>query len=182
MAATAALTAASIGIAGASSFMGASQKNAQIQYQQDVAHQNAIFAQNKAAAEMKTRRNEALRQNASTLAAMSAKGVDASSGTFLDFVGQGAAAGELDVLKAKYEGDMEAWDYHQQINELQSQKKNAWLEAGLAGAKAGLNSVATKGAGVMGELNKFGNSIKTIGKTSGGSGIVGMDAIEGTIA
>lgn len=134
VAASVATTLASAALAATTTAIGVNQQNAQISYQQEVAKQNAIAAQNKAAADMKTRRTEASRAQASTRAAMASKGIDSTSGSFLDLVGQGAAAGELDVLKAKYAGDADAWSLNNQINELETQKKNAWLEAGLAGA------------------------------------------------
>lgn len=137
-----ALLVASAAIAATTTAIAVNQQNAQIEYQQDVAKQNAIAAQNKAAADMKTRRTEAARAQASTRAAMAARGIDSTSGSFLDLVGQGAAAGELDVLKAKHSGDIDSWSLNNQINELETSKKNAWLEAGLAGAQA-----AASGAG-----------------------------------
>lgn len=143
---------ASAAIAATTTAISVNQQNAQISYQQEVARQNAIAAQNKAAAEMKTRRTETSRAQASTRAAMASKGIDSTSGSFLDLVGQGAAAGELDVLKAKHAGDSEAWTLNQQINELQTQKKNAWLEASLAGTEAGLKSAASSGAGSLGQV------------------------------
>lgn len=132
-----ALLVASAAIAATSTAVSVNQKNNQIAYQQEVLKQNTIAAQNKAAAEMKTRRDEATRKQAATRAQMAATGVDSSSGSFLDLVGQGAAAGEMDVLKAKHDGDSQAWALNTKINELETNKKNAWLEAGLAGAEAG---------------------------------------------
>lgn len=173
------VAAASAAVAATTTAISVNQQNAQIKYQQEVTKQNAIAAQNKAAADMKTRRTEAARAQASTRAAMASKGIDSTSGSFLDLVGQGAAAGELDVLKAKHAGDSEAWTLNQQINELQTQKKNAWLEASLAGGEAGIKSLASSGLNLPSKSN---NTVKSIGKTSGGSGIVGMDAVEGTVA
>lgn len=162
------------------------QQNAQIKYQQEVARQNAIAAQNKAAAEMKTRRTEASRQQAAARAKMAASGVDSTSGSFLDLVGQGAAAGELDVLKAKHDGDVQAWSLNNKINELETQKKNAWLEAGLAGAQAAVSTAASAGIGGGGgatekvsTVSKFKNYDK--GLTSGNSGFGNVAAMEGTI-
>lgn len=156
MAVTASLIAASVALAATTTAISVNRQNAQISYQQEVARQNAIAAQNKAAADMKTRRTEAARAQASTRAAMASKGIDSTSGSFLDLVGQGAAAGELDVLKAKHAGDSEAWTLNQQINELQTQKKNAWLEASLAGTEAGLKSAASSGAGSLGKIGQVG--------------------------
>ena len=128
--------------AAATTAISVNQQNAQKSYQQKVAEQNAIAAQNKAAAEMKTRRTEVSRAQAATRAKMAATGVDSTSGSFLDLVGQGAAAGELDVLKAKHSGDIDAWSLNNQINELETNKKNAWLESSLAGAQAGISAAS----------------------------------------
>ena len=111
-----ALTVASIAVAVTSSVISSAQQNAQIEYQQKVQEQNIIAAQNKAAAEAKTRRTEAARQQAAARAKMAQSGVDSTSGSFLDLIGQGAAAGEMDVLKAKYDGDAEAWSLNNKIN------------------------------------------------------------------
>lgn len=166
--ATIALIAASVAIAATTTAIQVSQQNAQIKYQQEVERQNAIAAQNKAAAEMKTRRTEASRQQAATRAKMAASGVDSTSGSFLDLVGQGAAAGELDVLKAKHDGDIQSWSLNNKINELETQKKNAWLEAGLAGAQAGVSAAATMGVGSG--TNAAGNAVSW-GKDAAGSTI-----------
>lgn len=165
MVATAILIAASVAVAATTTAIATQQQNAQIAYQQEVYKQNQIAAQNKAAAEMKARRTEASRAQASTRAAMAAKGVDSSSGSFLDLVGQGAAAGELDVLKAKHEGDIESWSLNNKINELQTQKKNAWLEASLAGVQAGVSTAASMGAGAF----KTGPKTPKGNPTSGGA-------------
>lgn len=181
--ATIALIAASVAIAATTTAIQVSQQNAQIKYQQEVERQNAIAAQNKAAAEMKTRRTEASRQQAATRAKMAASGVDSTSGSFLDLVGQGAAAGELDVLKAKHDGDIQSWSLNNKINELETQKKNAWLEAGLAGAQAGVSSAATMGVGSGTNAASIGKAAKDAGNlTSGNSGFKGVAAMEGTIA
>lgn len=177
---------ASVAIAATSTAIGVTQQNAQISYQQDVAKQNAIAAQNKAAAEMKTRRTEAARAQAATRAAMASKGIDSTSGSFLDLVGQGAAAGELDVLKAKHSGDIDAWSLNNQISELETNKKNAWLEASLAGAEAAASSASkmgsweslasTKGAATSGSAisaaggNVAGNAAATVSGAPGYSG------------
>lgn len=181
--ATIALIAASVAIAATTTAIQVSQQNAQIKYQQEVERQNAIAAQNKAAAEMKTRRTEASRQQAATRAKMAASGVDSTSGSFLDLVGQGAAAGELDVLKAKHDGDIQSWSLNNKINELETQKKNAWLEAGLAGAQAGVSTAATMGVGSGTNAAGIGKAAKDAGNlTSGNSGFKGVAAMEGTIA
>lgn len=181
--ATIALIAASVAIAATTTAIQVSQQNAQIKYQQEVERQNAIAAQNKAAAEMKTRRTEASRQQAATRAKMAALGVDSTSGSFLDLVGQGAAAGELDVLKAKHDGDIQSWSLNNKINELETQKKNAWLEAGLAGAQAGVSTAATIGVGKGTKVVGIGKATKDAGNlTSGNSGFKGVAAMEGTIA
>lgn len=165
MAITAALIAASVAIAATTTAVATAQQNAQIKYQQEVLKQDAIAAQNKAAAEMKTRRTEAARQQAATRAKMAASGVDSTSGSFLDLVGQGAAAGELDVLKAKHDGDVEAWTLNNKINELETQKKNAWLEASLAGAQAGLSTAVSAGVG---------SGTNSIGSTASKGTVTGM--------
>lgn len=177
--ATIALIAASVAIAATTTAIQVSQQNAQIKYQQEVERQNAITAQNKAAAEMKTRRTGASRQQAATRAKMAASGVDSTSGSFLDLVGQGAAAGELDVLKAKHDGDIQSWSLNNKINELETQKKNAWLEAGLAGVSA----VATMDVGSDTNTVDIDEAAKDAGNlTSGNSGFKGVAAMEGTIA
>lgn len=115
-----------------------SQQNKQVAYQQEVTKQNMIAAQNAAAAEMKAREKITNRQQATARAQIAATGIDSTSGSFLDLIGQGAAAGEIDVLKAKHDGDSQAWALNSKINELETTKKNAWLEAGMAGAEAGV--------------------------------------------
>ena len=137
-----ALTAASAAVAATSAAISAQQQNAQIKYQQEVQRQNIIAAQNKAAAEAKMRRAEVSRQQAAARAKMAASGVDSTSGSFLDLIGQGAAAGEMDVLKAKYEGDATAWSLNAKINELETQKQNVGLNATLAGVQAGLSTAS----------------------------------------
>lgn len=123
----------------------AAAQNKQIQYQQDIAKENTRVAQMKAAVDMKERQKKASRQQAATAARMASTGIDASSGSFLDLVGQGAAAGELDILKAKYEGDSKAWSLNNTVNELQMQKKNAWVEAGLAAGESVASSAGKMG-------------------------------------
>lgn len=180
------LLVASVAIAATSTAVSVNQQNNQIAYQQEVLKQNAIAAQNKAAAEMKTRQNESLRKQAATRAQMAATGVDSTSGSFLDLVGQGAAAGEMDVLKAKHDGDSQAWALNTKINELETNKKNAWLEAGLAGAQAGVQGAmsmgAFSGAGGAAEGGSSISSADGASMTSGGSGFSGMTAMEGTVA
>lgn len=178
MVATAILLAASVAVAVASSVVSSTQQNAQLKYQQEVQRQNAIAAQNKAAADMKTRRTETTRAQASTRAAMAATGIDSSSGSFLDLVGQGAAAGELDVLKAKHQGDVDAWSLNNKINELETQKTNVALDATLSGLDAGISAYSKSGM----SLSSTKSAGKSVGKTSGNSGMKGVDAMEGTIA
>ena len=170
MVATAILIAASVAMAATTTAIATQQQNAQIAYQQEVYKQNQIAAQNKAAAEMKTRRTEASRAQAATRAAMAAKGIDSSSGSFLDLVGQGAAAGELDVLKAKHDGDIQSWSLNNSINELQTQKKNAWLESSLAGVQAGLSTAASMGIGGASTNLKSVKGTPTSGKAISASG------------
>ena len=162
MAATAALTAGAMAVGAASSAMSASQNNAQIAYQQAVLAENARAAQNQAAAEMKKRREDAVRAQATTRAQMASTGVASTSGSFLDLIGEGAANAQMDVLKAKYDGDAQAWSINQSIAELETQKKNVGLEAGLAGAQAGLSTAASMGAGgaIGSGLSKAGTKIK----------------------
>lgn len=166
------LLVASVAIAATSTAVSVNQQNNQIAYQQEVLKQNAIAAQNKAAAEMKTRRNESLRKQAATRAQMAATGVDSSSGSFLDLVGQGAAAGEMDVLKAKHDGDSQAWALNTKINELETNKKNAWLEAGLAAAETGVSVGASM-------YTPKEPGIKTKNKLSGGEAIDNETIITG---
>lgn len=131
------LTIASIATSVTTSVIQSQQQNAQIAYQQEVQRQNMIAAQNKADAEARMRRTEASRQQAAARAKMAASGVDSTSGSFLDLIGQGAAAGEMDVLKAKYEGQAEMWSLNNKINELETQKSNTALNATLSGLQAG---------------------------------------------
>lgn len=173
MAITAALIAASVAIAATSTAITTAQQNAQIEYQQEVARQNAIAAQNKAAAEMKTRRTEASRQNAAARAKMAASGVSSTTGSFLDLLGQGAAAGEMDVLKAKHDGDVDAWSLNNKINELETQKQNVALNAGLSGLQAGISAAATMGVG--GGLNI--ERAPKVGKNVVSGGIAGDDIV-----
>ena len=170
-----------------STYAAVQQHNTQVEYQQEVLKQNAIAAQNTAAADMKSRRNESTRKQAAARAQMASTGVDSTSGSFLDLVGQGAAAGEMDVLKAKHDGDSQAWALNTKINELETNKKNAWLEAGLAGAQAGISGAMSMGAGAggAGGGGEAGGSIGSAdgaSMTSGGSGFSGMTAMEGTVA
>lgn len=161
-----AATASAMGIGAASgatlSAMGASQNNAQIAYQQAVLAENARAAQNQAAAEMKKRREDAVRAQATTRAQMASTGVASTSGSFLDLIGEGAANAKMDVLKAKYDGDAQAWSIAQSIAELETQKKNVGLEAGLMGVQAGLGIAAIMGAGetIDSGLSKAGTKIK----------------------
>lgn len=174
-----ALTVASIAVSVASSVVSSQQQNAQIEYQQKVAEQNKIAAQNKALAEQKARRMQVEKQQAAARAKMAASGVDSTSGSFLDLIGQGAAHGEMDVLKAKFDGDAEAWSLNNKINELETQKQNVGLNATFAGLEAGISTASKfNWSGAAGTTN----SVKSIGKTSGNSGMVGMDAMEGTVA
>ncbi len=174
-----ALTVASIAVAVTSSVISSAQQNAQIEYQQKVQEQNIIAAQNKAAAEAKTRRTEAARQQAAARAKMAQSGVDSTSGSFLDLIGQGAAAGEMDVLKAKYDGDAEAWSLNNKINELETQKSNVALNATLSGLQAGISTASKFNWGAGSSAAK---GAEVVGKTSGNSGMVGVDAMEGSIA
>ena len=158
-----ALTVASIAVSVTSSVVQSQQQNAQIAYQQEVQRQNMIAAQNKADAEARMRRMETSRQQAAARAKMAASGVDSTSGSFLDLVGQGAAAGEMDVLKAKYDGQAEMWSLNNKINELETQKSNTALNATLSGLQAGIStasqfnwggaakSAATKGVPTSGQ-------------------------------
>ena len=186
-----AVAAAQTGLSGASSYMSTTQGNNSIGYQQGALYQDMVAAQNKAAAEMMTRRKEANRTQARTNAQIAATGIDATSGSFLDLIGQGAAAGEMDVLKAKYDGDASAWSLNNKINELETHKKNAFMEAGLAMAKTGLENADGFSKGFGDLKSKFpmssgSSSISTVGKesagtvTSGGGGFGA--AMEGTVA
>ena len=94
---------------------------------------------------MKLREKEAIRKQSTARAQMASTGIDSTSGSFLGLVGQAAAAGEMDVLKAKHDGDVQAWSLNNKINELETQKKNAWLEAGLAAGSAGVNAALALG-------------------------------------
>ena len=172
-----ALTVASIAVSVTSSVVQSQQQNAQIKYQQEVQRQNMIAAQNKADAEARTRRIESSRQQASARAKMATSGIDSTSGSFLDLVGQGAAAGEMDVLKAKFDGQAEMWSLNNKINELETQKSNTALNATLSGLEAGISTASSfNWAGAAGSAGK------SVGKTSGNSGLPGVDAMEGTIA
>lgn len=174
-AAVIAMTTAAIAVSATSAAIQSQQQNAQIKYQQEVQRQNMIAAQNKADAEARTRRIEASRQQAAARAKMAATGVDSTSGSFLDLIGQGAAASEMDVLKAKFDGQAEMWSLNNKINELETQKSNTALNATLSGLEAGVSTASSfNWAGAAGSAGK------SVGKTSGNSGIKGMDAIEGS--
>lgn len=160
----------------------AQQQNAQIKYQQEVQRQNIIAAQNKAAAEARDRRIEVSRQQAAARAKMAASGVDSTSGSFLDMLGNGAAAGEMDVLKAKFDGDATAWTLNNKINELESQKQNVGLAAGLAGIEAGVGMATNVGWSGVSTGTKVAKMEKAGKVTSGNSGFAGVAAMEGTIA
>lgn len=160
----------------------AQQQNAQIKYQQEVQRQNIIAAQNKAAAEARDRRIEVSRQQAAARAKMAASGVDSTSGSFLDMLGNGAAAGEMDVLKAKFDGDATAWTLNNKINELESQKQNVGLAAGLAGIEAGIGMATKVGWNGVSAGTKVAKMEKAGKVTSGNSGFAGVAAMEGTIA
>lgn len=165
----------------------AQQQNAQIKYQQEVQRQNAIAAENKALAEAKARRTQVAKVQAAARAKMAASGVDSTSGSFLDLIGQGAAHGEMDVLKAKFDGDASAWAINTKIGELETQKQNVALNAGLAGVSAFANGVAKFGGAFSG-IGGGGQAanvaaMETAGTvTSGNSGFAGVAAMEGTIA
>ena len=141
-AAAIAMTTAAIAVSATSAAIQSQQQNAQIKYQQEVQRQNMIAAQNKADAEARTRRIEASRQQAAARAKMAATGVDSTSGSFLDLIGQGAAAGEMDVLKAKFDGQAEMWSLNNKINELETQKSNTALNATLSGLEAGVSTAS----------------------------------------
>lgn len=174
-AAVIAMTTAAIAVSATSAAIQSQQQNAQIKYQQEVQRQNMIAAQNKADAEARTRRIEASGQQAAARAKMAATGVDSTSGSFLDLIGQGAAASEMDVLKAKFDGQAEMWSLNNKINELETQKSNTALNATLSGLEAGVSTASSfNWAGAAGSAGK------SVGKTSGNSGIKGMDAIEGS--
>lgn len=171
-AAAIAMTTAAIAVSATSAAIQSQQQNAQIKYQQEVQRQNMIAAQNKADAEARTRRIEASRQQAAARAKMAATGVDSTSGSFLDLIGQGAAAGEMDVLKAKFDGQAEMWSLNNKINELETQKSNTALNATLSGLEAGV-STASKfswGAGGAAEKVSWGKdaSGSKVGTTNSG--------------
>ena len=168
-------TAAAIAVSVTSAAIQSQQQNAQIKYQQEVQRQNMIAAQNKADAEARTRRIEVSRQQAAARAKMATSGVDSASGSFLDLVGQGAAAGEMDVLKAKYDGQAEMWSLNNKINELETRKSNTALNATLSGLEAGVSPASQFNWGGAAD-----SVAKPVGKTSGNSDIKGMDAIEGS--
>ncbi len=172
-----ALTVASIATSVTTSVVQSQQRNAQIKYQQEVLRQNMIAAQNKADAEARMRRIETSRQQAAARAKMAASGADSTSGSFLDLVGQGAAASEMDVLKAKYDGQAEMWLLNNKINELETQKSNTALNATLSGLQAGISTASQFNWG-----DAASSAGKSVGKTSGNSGFAGVDAMEGTIA
>lgn len=171
-AAAIAMTTAAIAVSATSAAIQSQQQNAQIRYQQEVQRQNMIAAQNKADAEARTRRIEASRQQAAARAKMAASGVDSTSGSFLDLIGQGAAAGEMDVLKAKFDGQAEMWSLNNKINELETQKSNTALNATLSGLEAGVSTASgfNWGAGGAAETVKWGKdaSGSKIGTTKSG--------------
>lgn len=171
-AAAIAMTTAAVAVSATSAAIQSQQQNAQIKYQQEVQRQNMIAAQNKADAEARTRRIETSRQQAAARAKMAATGVDSTSGSFLDLVGQGAAAGEMDVLKAKFDGQAEMWSLNNKINELETQKSNTALNATLSGLEAGVSTASqfSWGAGGSAEKVKWGKdaSGSKIGTTDSG--------------
>lgn len=182
IAATVASTAAAI----TASAIQSQQQNAQIKYQQEVMRQNKIAAKNKADAEMIQRRTAVARQQAAARAKMAATGVDSTSGSFLDMLGNGAAAGEMDVLKAKFDGDASAWTLNNKINELETQKQNTWLNATVAGVGALGESIGKYGGSLFGDGGGSAANVAKMEKagkvTSGNSGFAGVAAMEGTIA
>lgn len=174
IAATVASTAAAI----TASAIQSQQQNAQIKYQQEVQRQNIIAAQNKAAAEARDRRIQVSRQQAAARAKMATSGVDSTSGSFLDMLGNGAAAGEMDVLKAKFDGDATAWTLNNKINELETQKQNTWLNATVAGVGALGESIGKYGGSLFGGSNNGGTTAEKVswGKDASGSKIGTTDS------
>ena len=148
----------------------AHQANESRKYQQEVldkqrlvAEENAALARQQADVKAWEVKRQAHRFRATQLTKMGASGVG-MEGNFLDLVGQSAADQEWDILNTKYEGKLTARQHmiqamgaQDQIDLLDKQMQNPWLESGIAGATtAGSTMFSIAGSGV--------------GSGSGGSG------------
>ena len=126
---------------------------AQYNYQAQVDRRNAIIAQQNADQKRQEGIEEARLQRIKTLqavgsqqAAMAANGIDISSGTALDVIGDTAAQGELDALTTMYNSETEARAYENQSNNFNNQA-NLDILSGQNAYKAGRLNAAAAGFG-----------------------------------
>ena len=151
--ASAAATAISTTLGVVGNVQQAKATQAQYNYQAQVDRRNAQIAQQNADQKRQEGIEEARQQRIRTLqavgsqqAAMAANGIDISSGTALDIIGDTAATGELDALTTMYNSETEARAFEYQSNNFKNQS-NLDILSGQNAYRAGMTNAASAGFG-----------------------------------
>jgi hypothetical protein len=140
------------------------------EYQQKVADQNAALSDFKAEETGKLGAIQEERQRAkvrqvigSQRASLAANGIDLSSGTALDLVGETAAFGEEDALMLRYNAMNEAWGYRTQATNFRND--------GSAAASTGQNQASaaylTTAGNLAGSYSDYRSANPTVKKKKG---------------
>lgn len=131
--------------------------NAQVQENNaKVAEQYAKAAEERGETEARQRRIDAERMASRQTAVLAAKGIDISTGTPLDILGDTAMYGELDAQTIKYNAGLEAYQQRNQASNFRSSAEISRMEGSQA-AKAGtIGAVGT----LLGGAAKAGNQYR----------------------
>ena len=165
----------------------ASEYNAQVQENNArVAEQYAKAAEARGDDEARQKRIDAERMASRQQAVLAAKGIDISTGTPLDILGDTAMYGELDAQTIKYNAGLEAYQQRATASNALSQAELSRME-GRQAAKAGtMQAFGT----LIGGASKAGNqyksysnspSIPTYNPTTGSAGYSQTRSAGGTI-
>lgn len=131
-------------------------------YNASVAERNAELARQQGLDEAAEQRRQTKRLIAQQNNTFGALGLTSGTGTALDLVSESAYMGELNALTAKYNRDLEAWNYDTEAislryqGEVAASKGKMGLITGLV--KAG-STVLTMGLGASGAASSLGSKI-----------------------
>lgn len=116
---------------------------------QRIANQQADLAQQQAAVEADKVRKRGLLVLGQQGAAAAASGIDPSSGSAADVADDTTFNVQMDALRTKYNGDLQAWSYRQQAAQFGSQASNAMVAGGIGlGSSLLTGGVKTYNAGL----------------------------------
>lgn len=166
----------------------ASEYNAQVQEQNArVAEQYAKAAEARGDDEARQRRIDADRMASRQMAVLAAKGIDISTGTPLDILGDTAMYGELDAQTIKYNAALEAYQQRVTASNALSSAELSRME-GRQAAKAGnMQAVGTLIGGAAKAGNQYmsysnsGSSVPIYNSTTGSAGYSQTRSAGGTV-